>query len=98
MPDGRPDGLADDEWEAILAHRKATRPQRKGTARYTDPDTGAEFEVDLTADEAEKVIGRAASKLFGAEPKDGGGKGGDDGKKPTALKDYFGGGKKASGS
>ena len=94
MADGRPEGLADDEWEAILAHRKATRPVRKGTARYTDPDTGAEFDVELTPDEAEKVIGRAAAKLFGTDDKSGG-KGGDD-KKPAQLKDYFGGKKSAA--
>ena len=94
MADGRPEGLADDEWEAILAHRKATRPVRKGTARYTDPDTGAEFDVELTPDEAERVIGKAAAKLFGTEPKDG--KDGGDGKKPAQLKDYFGGKKSAA--
>ena len=95
MADGRPEGLADDEWEAILAHRKATRPVRKGTARYTDPDTGAEFDVELTPDEAEKVIGRAAAKLFGTDDKSGG-KDGGDGKKPAQLKDYFGGKKSAA--
>jgi hypothetical protein len=98
MADGKPEGVSDDEWAAILDHRKATRPVRKGFFRGTDPDSGTEFEIELTPDEAEKLIGRHA-KLFADDDKSGGGAGGDgkDDKKPAQLKDYFGK-RKAAGS
>jgi hypothetical protein len=97
VADGKPEGVSDDEWAAILDHRKATRPTRKGFLRGTDSDSGAEFEIELTADEADKLMGRHA-KLFADDDK-GGGQGGDgkDDKKPAQLKDYFGK-RKATGS
>jgi hypothetical protein len=86
MPDAKPPGLSDDEWEAITAHRQASQPKRKGMLRGTDPASGAEFEIELTPDEAAKLIGRHAG-LFADKPETGD----DDGKgKPGAtVKDFF---------
>lgn len=97
MADDRPQGINDDEWQAILAHRKATRPARKGFLRGKDEESGADFEIELTPEEADKLIGRHA-KLFSDDK--GSGAGGDSGKddKPAALKDYFRGGKRSTGT
>lgn len=96
--DKRPDGVSDDEWEAILAHRRATRPVRKGFLRGHDDASGAEFEIELTADEADRLMGRHAKLFADDDSGKGGGQGGDSdqGKKPAQLRDYFG--KKAAGS
>lgn len=84
--------LTDDEKQALLAYRRESAPKRKGTVRRTDPDSGAEYEVELTPEEAARVV----AGLF----KDDDGKKDDDkdkAKKPAVLKDYFGK-KQAAGS
>lgn len=95
MADTRPEGVTDDEWQAILAHRRDSAPKRKATLRGTDPESGNEWELELTVEEAAKLAGKALGKLFD----DDAGKKGDDGKgkKPAVLKDYFGK-KQAAGS
>jgi hypothetical protein len=86
--------LSPEEIKAIQDHRAATRPKRKGTMRGTDPDSGAEFEIELTPEEAEKLVGRHA-KLFASDDKTGDDK--DGGKPPAQLKDYFNRGTRKSG-
>jgi hypothetical protein len=77
--------LSDEEKAAILAHRRDSAPKRKATANYTDEETGVQYSIELLPEEASKLVG----KLF-AEPK-AEGEGDEKGKKPTPLKDYFGG-------
>ena len=98
MADGRPQGVSDDEWKALLEYRKASQPKRPGTMRHTDPETGAEFEIGLTDEEANTIFSKVTSKLLGGG-KDSD-KGGDDkdSKKPAQLRDFFPPGKKAAGS
>lgn len=82
--------LTEEEKQALLAHRRDSAPKRKGTLRGTDPESGAEYEIELTAEETAKLAMRHLTGLFKDDPKDGDGK---DGKKPPAkppaIQDYF---------
>ena len=89
MADGKPEGISDEEWAAIQAHRKDSAPKRRATLRGTDPESGNEWELELTVEEAARLAGKALGGLFTDEPKKDDGKK-DDGKKPTPLKEYFG--------
>lgn len=79
--------LSDDEKQAILAHRRDNTPKRKGTGRYTDPETGVEFSFELTSEEAGRLVDRLGN-LFSADPPKDDPK--DKPAKPSAIKDYFG--------
>lgn len=96
MPDTRPEGVSEDEWAAIQAHRRDSAPKRKGTGRFTD-EAGISYEFELTAEETAALAGKALKGLFTSDDdkdKDGGK---DAAKKPTPLKEYFGK-KQAAGS
>lgn len=89
MPDGRPEGVSAEEWEAIQAHRRDSQPKRKGTGRFTD-ESGISYEFELTPEETARLAGKALAGLFTSDdPKDGDKD--KDTKKPTPLKEYFGG-------
>jgi hypothetical protein len=95
VADEKPAGLSDEEWAAIRSHRADSAPKRKGTLRGTDPDSGAEYEIELTVEETARLAARHLAGLFksddaAADPKDPA--------KPAVLKDYFGRGKKAAGT
>ena len=87
--------LTDDERQALLAYRRESAPKRKGTLRGTDPDSGAEYEIELTAEETARLAARHLTGLFKGD--DGKKDDKKDDKKPTPLKDYFGK-KQAAGS
>jgi hypothetical protein len=95
MADGKPEGVTDEEWAAIQAHRRDSAPKRKGTGRYTD-EAGISYEFELTPEETAKLAGKALAGLFTSDDE---GKKDDEGKpkKPAVLKDYFGK-SKAAGS
>lgn len=89
MADGRPEGLSEDEWAAIQAHRRDSAPKRKGTGRYTD-EAGISYEFELTPEETAKLAGKALAGLF---TDDSDGKKDDDKpEKPRVLKQYLSGG------
>jgi hypothetical protein len=88
MADTRPEGVTDDEWAAIQAHRRDSAPKRKGTGRYTD-EAGISYEFELTPEETAKLADKALAGLFTDDKPDDDGKDGND-KKPTPLKEYFG--------
>lgn len=87
--------LTEEEKQALLAHRRDSAPKRKGTLRGTDPESGAEYEIELTVEETAKLAARHLAGLFKSDD----GNGQDEKKKPparpTPLKEYFGGGKRA---
>ena len=79
------DELTDEEQALLDKHRKAkAKSSRKVKVKGKHDESGAEYEVDLDGDDAERVIARHKS-LFEEQAE-----GDDDGKKPPARKGpYF---------
>lgn len=88
MPDTKPEGVSDEEWAALQAYRADRAPKRKGTLRGTDPESGAEYEIELTVEETAKLAARHLAGLFkdDGKPDD---KDKKDDKRPSDIRSYF---------